>query len=62
MSSWSGLDDKPENYLLISYEVAQTESGTELFITQSNYDEEKAKHSSENWAIVIDGLKKLVEK
>ena len=25
-------------------------------------DEEKAKHSSENWAVVIDGLRKLVEK
>lgn len=62
LSSWSGLDDKPENYLLVSYEVAQKESGTELIITQSNYDEEKAKHSAENWAVVIDGLKKIVEK
>jgi hypothetical protein len=33
----------------------------ELAITQSNYDQEKAQHSSENWAVVIDGLKKLVE-
>ena len=61
LSSWSGLDDKPENYLLVSYEVTQTESGTELIIKQSNYDEEKAKHSAENWEIVVDGLKKLIE-
>lgn len=61
LSSWSGLDDNPENYLLVSYEVTQTENGTELIITQSNYDEEKAKHSSENWKIVVDGLKKLIE-
>jgi len=61
LSSWSGLDDKPENYLLVSYEVTQTENGTELIITQSNYDEEKAKHSSENWKIVVDGLKNLIE-
>lgn len=61
LSSWSGLDDKPENYLLVTYEVKTIESGTELTITQSNYDEEKAKHSVENWAIVIAGLKKLVE-
>lgn len=61
LSSWSGLDDKPENYLLVSYEVTQTENGTELIITQSNYDEEKAKHSAENWEIVVDGLKKLIE-
>ncbi len=61
LSSWSGLDDKPENYLLVSYEVTQTESGTELIITQSNYDEEKAKHSAEFWKIVVDGLKNLIE-
>ncbi|MBT1704060.1 SRPBCC family protein [Chryseosolibacter indicus] len=61
LSSWSGLEDKPENYLLVSYEVKPTETGTELTIVQSNYNEEKAKHSAENWAVVIDGLKKLVE-
>lgn len=61
LSSWSGLEDRPENYLLVTYEVKSVEGGTELTITQTNYDEEKAKHSAENWAIVIDGLKKLVE-
>lgn len=61
LSSWSGLEDKPENYLWVSYEISPAKNGTELTITQSNYDEEKAKHSVENWAIVIDGLKKLVE-
>jgi hypothetical protein len=35
--------------------------GAELTITQSNYDEERAKHSAENWKVVIDGLKKIVE-
>ncbi|PZX46497.1 uncharacterized protein YndB with AHSA1/START domain [Algoriphagus chordae] len=61
LSSWSGLDDKPENYLLVTFKVKPIEAGTELTITQSNYDEEKAKHSAENWATVINGLKKLVE-
>lgn len=61
LSSWSGLEDKPENYLSVSYEVTPVENGTQLTITQSNYDEEKAKHSVENWATVIDGLKKIVE-
>lgn len=61
LSSWSGLEDKPENYLLVTYEVKAIKSGTELTITQSNYDEEKAKHAAENWAVIIDGLKKLVE-
>lgn len=61
LSSWNGLEDKPDNYLFVSYEVQPTENGTELTITQSNYDEEKIQHSIENWAVVIDGLKKLVE-
>lgn len=61
LSSWSGLDDKPENYLFVSNELKENEGGTELTIIQSNYDEEKAKHSAENWAVVIDGLKKLIE-
>ncbi|HMR17498.1 MAG: SRPBCC domain-containing protein [Confluentibacter sp.] len=61
LSSWSGLEDKPENYLWVSYELKKTTEGTELTIVQSNYDEEKAKHSTENWAVVIDGLKKIVE-
>ncbi len=61
LSSWIVLEDRPENYLLVTYEVTQTENGTELTITQSNYDEEKAKHSTENWGVIIDGLKKLIE-
>jgi len=32
-----------------------------LTITQSNYDEEKARHSADNWGTVVAGLKKLVE-
>ena len=58
---WTGLEDRPEHYLWVSYEVAPVEGGTLLTIKQSNYDEDKAKHSAANWATVIDGLKKLVE-
>lgn len=61
LSSWIVLEDRPENYLLVTYKVKEIDGGTELTITQSNYDEEKAKHSAENWEIVVDGLKKLIE-
>lgn len=61
LSSWSGLEDLPENYLWVCYEVASTENGTEVTISQSNYDEEKAKSTAENWPSIIDGLKKLIE-
>lgn len=61
LSSWSGLEDKPENYLKVTYEVKKVAEGTELTITQTNYDEEKAKHSASNWASVIDEMKKIIE-
>jgi len=61
LSNWSGLEDKPENYLNVRYDLEQMPAGTQLTISQSNYDEERAKHSAENWKTVIDGLKKLVE-
>lgn len=61
LSSWSGLEDKTENYLFVSYSIRPADIGTELTIIQSNYDEEKAKHSADNWAAVINALKKLVE-
>lgn len=61
LSSWTGLDDKPENYLVVSYEVRRENDTTVLIITQSNYDAEKAKHSNESWASIIDALKKLIE-
>lgn len=61
LSSWSGKEDKPENYLLVKYNLSAIENETELTITFSSYDEELAKHSEGNWASVIDGLKKIVE-
>jgi uncharacterized protein YndB with AHSA1/START domain len=61
LSSWSGMEDKPENYLFVGYEVLPTENGTELIISQTNYDEERAKHSEGNWASLIDEMKKLIE-
>jgi uncharacterized protein YndB with AHSA1/START domain len=60
LSSWSRKEDKPENYLLVKYELSSIEDGTELTITFSSYDEERAKHSESNWAMVVAGLKKVV--
>ncbi len=61
LNSWSGLPDAPENYQLITYEVSNVDGGTQLTITQTNFDEEKAKHSEESWASIMDGMKKLIE-
>ncbi|MCW5911088.1 MAG: SRPBCC domain-containing protein [Cyclobacteriaceae bacterium] len=61
LSNWSGLPDKEENYLYVAYTLRSVNSTTELTITQTNYDADKAAHSEENWASLIEGLKKLVE-
>ena len=61
LSNWSGKEDKPENYLWVCYEVKPIDNGTELTISQTNYDEERAKHSETNWASLIDGMKKNIE-
>jgi hypothetical protein len=55
------MEDKPENYLWVCYEVKPTDNGTELTISQTNYDEERAKHSERNWATLIDEMKKIIE-
>jgi len=61
-SSFSGLEDLPENYALITYQLSDKNGKTELTVTQDGIDtEERKKHSEENWKSVFDGLKKLVE-
>ena len=61
LSSWSGLEDIPENYLFVRNEVTEKNGVTELIITQSNYDEEKATHSQKNWEVVVNEIKKMLE-
>jgi hypothetical protein len=41
--------------------LSEIKNGTELTITFSSYDEEKAKHSESNWVMIVDGLKKTIE-
>ena len=64
-SSMSGIEDKPENYVNITYELSEdiNDNNTKLTITQDNIPDEKMKaHSEQNWKIVLDNLKKLMEK
>jgi uncharacterized protein YndB with AHSA1/START domain len=60
LSSWSGKEYQPENYLWVCYEVKPIEKGTEVTIFQTNYDEEKAKHSEGNWAVLLEEMKKII--
>ena len=61
-SSLEGLPDTPENYKTVSYELSSQGSQTQLTVTQdNNASEEAARHSEQNWQMVLGGLKKVVE-
>lgn len=61
-SSFSGTEDIPANYANISYELSQEGGSTILNIVQDGMkDQEALDHSEQNWAIVLDGMKKLLE-
>ncbi len=61
-SSLSGLLDIPENYQTVRYELSAGGDGTRLTITQdNNASQEDANHSEQNWKMVLEGMKKLVE-
>lgn len=62
-SSLSGLADTPDNYKTVTYELTPEGSGTRLTITQDNNDtQEEADHSEQNWNMVLEGLKNIVER
>ena len=61
-SSLSALADIPENYKTVRYELSADNKGTRLTITQDNNNsQEEADHSGQNWKMVLEGIKKLVE-
>ncbi len=61
-SSMSGIEDKPENYVIITNELSQDGDSSTLNITQENIPDEKTKnHSEENWKLVLEAMKKLLE-
>ena len=61
-SSMSGKEDKPENYQDITYELMPRNGGTTLKVTQLNVRSQKEQeHSTANWKMVLEALKKFVE-
>lgn|SRR5258708_819632 len=61
-SGMSGLEDIPENYQKVTYELILEGNATKLVITQEgNNTEESAKHSEGNWNTVLASMKKLFE-
>jgi uncharacterized protein YndB with AHSA1/START domain len=66
-SPLSGMDDKPENYHIVTFDLRPTSGGTEVVLTQTNQNDaepltpENRKEYAKNWTMVLDGLKKAVE-
>jgi len=61
-SSLSGTEDKAENYANIIYKVKSNGNGTELTIIQSGFKtEEQKQHSEQNWKMVLENIKSILE-
>ncbi len=61
-SSMSGIEEKPENYVDITYELSEYNHKTNLTIVQENIPDQKMKeHSEQNWRKVLEDLKELLE-
>ena len=62
-SEFSGLEDDPENYSMVSYTLDGSATGTMLSLTQKGFASEEAQsHSDVGWAMVLQNLKELLEK
>jgi uncharacterized protein YndB with AHSA1/START domain len=66
-SPLSGMEDTPENYHVVSFDLRPANGGTEVVLTQTNLNDaepltpENRKEYAENWTMVLEGLKKAVE-
>jgi uncharacterized protein YndB with AHSA1/START domain len=61
-SPLSGLADAPENYHIVTVELADDAAGTRISLSQdNNRTEEGRRHSEENWRQVLAALKHVLE-
>jgi len=66
-SPLSGMEDRPENYHVVTFELRPMRDGTEVVLTQTNQNDaepltpENRKEYAKNWTMVLEGLKKAVE-
>jgi uncharacterized protein YndB with AHSA1/START domain len=61
-SSMSGTENKPENYVDITYFLDEKDGKTTLTILQEKIKSEEAKqHSEQNWQGVFGKMKEMIE-
>ena len=62
-STTSGKEDKPENYALVTWELHKKDAATIVAVSQDGLETEKGVEGSKaNWMVVLEGLKKTVER
>lgn len=62
-SPLSGKPDEPDNYQIVTVYLADGADKTEVSLTQENNTDENTRLESEkNWMVMLEGLKKYVEK
>ena len=62
-SNFSGLPDLPENYVMITYQLAPVPGGVLFTVTQDNFKSKDAfDHSTQNWNLVMDTMRGMLEK
>lgn len=61
-SPMTGLPDEPGNYHTIVYEIDEHGGTTHLSLSQDNNgDDAEAQRATQNWQMMLTGLKKTVE-
>lgn len=62
-SSFSGTEDHPDNYALVTFLLNDFAEGTELTLKQQGFDDKEARdHSLSLWKTVLKQLKDLLER
>jgi uncharacterized protein YndB with AHSA1/START domain len=57
-----GADVETENYHSVTIELSGGREQTRVLVTQdNNADEDERKHSEENWEMMLEGLREVVE-
>ena len=61
-STFSGLEDKKENYSLIIFELSENGKTTKLTVSQKGFaDKTSQEHSEKGWSVVLQKIKELLE-
>ncbi len=62
-SPLAGVPDVPENYHTVTVELSREGTKTRVTLKQDhNATEEEREHSEQNWRMMLEGMKQLLEK